>query len=151
MIQYLAKFISNLSDISAPLRKLREGDTEWRQEEAQKMTFEGLKQLLTNPHYQRGKPGTLYCRGFKSNLPQRAERRSSGEWIEGELDYTSPAHFRGKTAQFEESNRWESERSAVPRKIQPHWTFRDEITSHIWADVQSSKAHCSTSAETRNA
>lgn len=32
MIQYLAKFIPNLSEVSAPLRKLLEKDTEWHWE-----------------------------------------------------------------------------------------------------------------------
>lgn len=36
MIWYLSKFIPNLSDISAPLRKLHESDTEWHWEETHK-------------------------------------------------------------------------------------------------------------------
>lgn len=48
MIQYLSKFIPHMSDISAPLRKLLEGDTEWYWEENQKRSFEHLKQLVTN-------------------------------------------------------------------------------------------------------
>lgn len=47
MIQYLAKFIPNLSDVSAPLRKLLEGDIEWHWEETQEKSFEHLKQLVT--------------------------------------------------------------------------------------------------------
>lgn len=63
MIQYLAKFIPNLSDISAPLRKLLEGDTEWHWEKAQSESFEHLKQLVTNAptlkFYDVDKPVTL--------------------------------------------------------------------------------------------
>lgn len=62
MIQYLSKFIPNLSDISAPL-KLLEGDTEWHWEETQKGSFEHLKQLVTNAptlkFYDINKPITL--------------------------------------------------------------------------------------------
>lgn len=47
MIQYLAKFIPNLSDVSAPLRQLLQGETEWHWEEPQQQSFEKLKQLIT--------------------------------------------------------------------------------------------------------
>lgn len=63
MIQYLAKFIPNMSDIRAPLRKLLEDDTEWHWEESQKRNFEHLKQLVTNAptlaYYDVNKPVTL--------------------------------------------------------------------------------------------
>lgn len=47
VVQYLAKFIPNMSDISAPLRKLLEKETEWHWEEAQQQSFERLKYLVT--------------------------------------------------------------------------------------------------------
>ena len=47
MIQYLAKFIPNLSEISAPLRTLLQGETEWHWDEPQRVSFETLKQLIT--------------------------------------------------------------------------------------------------------
>lgn len=47
MIQYLAKFIPNLSDTSAPLRKLLEGNVEWHGENEQQKSFEKLKELVT--------------------------------------------------------------------------------------------------------
>uniref|UniRef100_A0A3P9LFC2 ribonuclease H n=1 Tax=Oryzias latipes TaxID=8090 RepID=A0A3P9LFC2_ORYLA len=63
MVQYLAKFIPNLSDISAPLRQLLDGDIEWHWEEAQKTSFENLKQLVTKAptlkFYDVNKPVTL--------------------------------------------------------------------------------------------
>lgn len=48
MVQYLAKFIPNLSEVSAPLRKLLEKDTEWHWDQAQRTSFEELKRLVTN-------------------------------------------------------------------------------------------------------
>ena len=48
MIKYLAKFIPNLSEVSAPLRKLLENDTAWHWEEEQKQSYEQLKKLVTN-------------------------------------------------------------------------------------------------------
>ena len=48
MIQYLEKFIPNLSEVSAPLRKLLENDTAWHWEEEQKQSYEQLKKLVTN-------------------------------------------------------------------------------------------------------
>ena len=47
MIHYLSKFIPNMSDISAPLKKLLEGDTELYREKIQNKSFEHLKQLVT--------------------------------------------------------------------------------------------------------
>lgn len=47
VVQYLAKFIPNMSDISAPLRKLLERETEWHWEDAQQQSFEKLKYLVT--------------------------------------------------------------------------------------------------------
>lgn len=45
MIHYLAKFIPNMSDISAPLRKLLEGDIEWHWEEPQERILNTLNSL----------------------------------------------------------------------------------------------------------
>ncbi|CAJ1049307.1 uncharacterized protein K02A2.6-like [Xyrichtys novacula] len=63
MIQYLAKFIPNLSEVNAPLRKLLEDDTEWHWEEPQKRSFETLKKLVTSAptlkFYDVNKPVTL--------------------------------------------------------------------------------------------
>lgn len=47
MVQYLAKFIRNLSKISAPLRNLLQGDTEWHWQESQQRRIELLKKLIT--------------------------------------------------------------------------------------------------------
>lgn len=63
MVQYLTKFIPDLSDISAPLRKLLENDIEWHWEEPQKKSFEQIKQLVTNAptlkFYDVNKPVTM--------------------------------------------------------------------------------------------
>ncbi|KAL7851899.1 hypothetical protein SRHO_G00176840 [Serrasalmus rhombeus] len=48
MIQYLSKFIPNLSEFSAPLRKLLEHDTQQHWEQSQAQSLEKLKSLLTN-------------------------------------------------------------------------------------------------------
>lgn len=59
MVQYLANFITNLSDVSAPL----ENDILWHWEEQQKKSFEELKTLITNvpvlKFYDVSKPVTL--------------------------------------------------------------------------------------------
>lgn len=47
VVQYLPKFIPNMSDINAPLRKLLEKETEWHWEDAQQQSFEKLKYLVT--------------------------------------------------------------------------------------------------------
>uniref|UniRef100_A0A3P9J671 ribonuclease H n=1 Tax=Oryzias latipes TaxID=8090 RepID=A0A3P9J671_ORYLA len=62
LLQYLSKFIPNLSDISAPLRKL-EGNVEWHWETEQQQSFEKLKTLVSQApvlkYYDVNKPVTL--------------------------------------------------------------------------------------------
>ena len=47
MLQYLAQLNPNLSEASAPLRKLLESVTEWYWDQKQKNSFEKLKRLGT--------------------------------------------------------------------------------------------------------
>ena len=48
MVQYLAKFIPNMSEVSSPLRKLLEEDVEWHWESQQVQSFGKLKTLVSN-------------------------------------------------------------------------------------------------------
>jgi hypothetical protein len=48
MLQYLGKFIPNLSEISAPLRRLLEKDVAWHWEQQQQCSFEQLKSLVAS-------------------------------------------------------------------------------------------------------
>ena len=47
MLTYLAKFITNLSQIAAPLRTLLEKDVEWHWDDEQERSFTELKKLAT--------------------------------------------------------------------------------------------------------
>ena len=47
MIAYMGKFIVNLSETIAPLRKLLENDTEWSFDKRQQDAFNTLKDLVT--------------------------------------------------------------------------------------------------------
>ena len=46
-IQYLKKFMPNMADISAPLRKRTEKDVEWKWTETEENSFNRLKKLAT--------------------------------------------------------------------------------------------------------
>ena len=46
-IQYPGKFVPNMADISAPLRKLAEKDIEWEWTETEENSFNSLKTLAT--------------------------------------------------------------------------------------------------------
>ncbi|KAA0714109.1 Retrovirus-related Pol polyprotein from transposon opus [Triplophysa tibetana] len=63
MLQYLAKFIPNLSEVSAPVRQLLEKDAEWFWGNEQEKSFQKLKALATNAptlkYYNVNKPLTL--------------------------------------------------------------------------------------------
>ncbi len=62
LLQYLSKFIPNLSDLSAPLRKL-ERNVEWQWGSEQQQSFEKLKVLVSQApvlkYYDVSKPVTL--------------------------------------------------------------------------------------------
>ena len=47
-ITYLAKFLPNLSEVSAPLRSLLQKEVEWHRDNEQKNSFVALKKLVTN-------------------------------------------------------------------------------------------------------
>ena len=46
-IQYPGKFVPNMADISAPLRKLAEKDIEWEWTESEENSFNTLQKLAT--------------------------------------------------------------------------------------------------------
>ncbi len=48
LLQYLAKLVPYMSDISAQLRKLLEGDETWHWDSKQQKSFERLKSLVSN-------------------------------------------------------------------------------------------------------
>ena len=62
-IQYLAKFLPNMADVSAPLRKLLEKNTVWHWEKQQEDSFQQLKRMATSApvlsYYDPKKPITL--------------------------------------------------------------------------------------------
>ena len=47
-VQYLAKFLPNMSDVSAPLRQLLHKEVEWHWENEQEKSFQTLKNMCTN-------------------------------------------------------------------------------------------------------
>jgi hypothetical protein len=48
LVQYVAKFIPNLSDVTAPLRLLTQEDIEWHWDRPQQESFDRLKQLVSS-------------------------------------------------------------------------------------------------------
>ena len=48
MVNYPGKFLPNLSDVSAPLRKLLEKDVEWCFDAPQMKAVQELKEMVTN-------------------------------------------------------------------------------------------------------
>lgn len=48
MLQYLAKFIPNLAEVSAPVRKLLESDIAWHWDSEQQESFRKLKSLVSH-------------------------------------------------------------------------------------------------------
>ncbi|KAK3084719.1 hypothetical protein FSP39_017965 [Pinctada imbricata] len=48
LVQYVGKFIPNLSDLSAPLRDLTKNDVAWHWDKPQQESFDNLKKVLTS-------------------------------------------------------------------------------------------------------
>ena len=48
MVNYLGKFLPNLSDVSAPLRKLLEKDVEWCFDAPPMKAVQELQEMVTN-------------------------------------------------------------------------------------------------------
>ena len=46
MVNYVSKFIPNMSDLTAPLRELLHQDVEWHWEEQQEASFKKVKEAL---------------------------------------------------------------------------------------------------------
>ena len=62
-MQYLAKFIPNLAEVTAPLRKLLEKEVAWHWETQREQSFQNLKSMASNTpvlgYYDPAKPVTL--------------------------------------------------------------------------------------------
>ena len=71
-VNYEAKFIQNLADITAPLRELLKDSNAWSWDEPQARAFEKLKKLLTEApllqYYDITKPVTLQCDSSKDGV-----------------------------------------------------------------------------------
>ncbi|KAJ8332978.1 hypothetical protein SKAU_G00418740 [Synaphobranchus kaupii] len=65
MVNYMARFIPNFSEMSAPLRQLTHKDSEWCWFEQHQDAFDALKKSLANPptlkYYNVHKPVTITC------------------------------------------------------------------------------------------
>ncbi|XP_013396158.1 uncharacterized protein K02A2.6-like [Lingula anatina] len=72
LIQYLAKFIPNLSQVDAPLRALLKNDVSFKWEHEQQASFEELKHLCSTPpvlaYYDVNKPVEIQCDASRSGL-----------------------------------------------------------------------------------
>ena len=72
MVNYLAKFLPQLSEVMEPIRKLTIKDVPWIWEEEQMKAFEKIKMMVTNTpllaYYDQTKPLIIQCDASKSGL-----------------------------------------------------------------------------------
>ncbi len=72
IVNYLAKFIPNMSTITKPIRELLKDDVEFQWGEAQEQAFQEVKDILTNApvlaYYNVKKPVTVTCDASKYGL-----------------------------------------------------------------------------------
>ena len=84
MIAYLGKFIVNLSETTAPLRKLLEKDTLWSFDKPQQDAFDTLKDLVTKApvlkYFDPKLPTRISSDASKSGLGATLEQCHEGTW-----------------------------------------------------------------------
>ena len=72
MVNYLARFLPNLSTIIEPLRRLTYKDVEWSWGDEQQTAFQKIKELVTSDqvlgYYSQEKPLYLQCDASKSGI-----------------------------------------------------------------------------------
>ena len=70
-MQSLAKFISNMADVSSPLRQLLEKEIDWHWEKEREGSFQKLKLMASSTpvlgYYDPDKPVTASYKGLQSN------------------------------------------------------------------------------------
>ena len=72
IVNYLAKFVPNMSTITKPIRELLRGDVEFQWGEAQEKAFQEVKDVLTKApilaYYDVRKPAKVTCDASKCGL-----------------------------------------------------------------------------------
>ena len=84
MVNYLAKFVPDLSDITAPLRELLEKDAQWCFEAAHKNAIEWLKSIITSEpvlkYFDPQLPTKVSTDASKSGLGATLEQKHGDKW-----------------------------------------------------------------------
>ena len=84
MVNYLAKFVPDLSDITAPLRELLEKDAQWCFEAAHENTIERLKSIITSEpvlkYFDPQLPTKVSTDASKFGLGATLEQKHSDKW-----------------------------------------------------------------------
>ena len=84
MINYLGKFLPNLSKETAPLRQLLEKDVQWRFEQPHETAINTLKKMITSSpvlaYYEPKLPTRVTTDASKAGLGAVLEQNYEGEW-----------------------------------------------------------------------
>ncbi|CAB4002304.1 Hypothetical predicted protein, partial [Paramuricea clavata] len=82
MINYLGKFLPNLSKETAPLRQLLEKDVQWRFEQPHETAINTLKKMITSSpaYYEPKLPTRVTTDASKAGLGAVLEQNYDGEW-----------------------------------------------------------------------
>ena len=109
MVNYLEKFLPNLSDVSAPLRKLLEKDVEWCFDAPQMKAVQELKEMVTN------NPVLKVC---DIKLPTRVSSDASTEGLGAVMEQQHPdgwfpVAFASRSLSVSEQNYCQLERETL--------------------------------------
>ena len=110
MVAYLGKFISNLSEITAPLRKLLENDSECSFDKPQNEAFNRLKGIVTRgpvlKYVDPKLPPRVSSDASKSGLGAALEQLHDNEW--------HPVAYASRSMTSAEQNYWQVEKETLP-------------------------------------
>ncbi|XP_052762296.1 uncharacterized protein K02A2.6-like [Mya arenaria] len=117
LVQYLAKFIPNMSEVDTPIRTLLKSDIEFEWGHTQVKSFEKLKKLCSSPpvlaYYDVSKEVQIECDASKNGL--------GGVIMQSDKEELGILHdiiVKG----------WPDTRSETPFETRPYWDSRDQLS-----------------------
>ena len=120
-VQYLAKFLPNMSEVSAPLRELLHKDIEWHWDIQQENSFQTLKKMCVNApvvYYDKTKPIVLTVDSSSKGLGA-AIKVSNGAKIRNR--YNQVPHLtqdtNGKVTNSQKTPQTRAKRSALSQQV----------------------------------
>ena len=104
MVNYLSRFLPNLSQVTQPLNELLQSDYAWIWNSAQQEAFVKVKNLITSTpvsaFYELGKPTLVSADASSFGMGGVIMQQHDSEWKPVEFCFRTPSEAERKYAQF---------------------------------------------------